>query len=477
VCCSVLQCVAVCCSVLQCVAVCVMSHTICNMTQMCDMTCSVWDVMLQCVYHMTHPCVWHETRSYAWHDSFTCVTWLIYICDMTHSWHDLQCVQRHVAVYVTVCSWHDLTECVTRVTHVCSRRKKKCVTRPIHMCDMTHSCMWHDSFMCVTRLIHMCDMTLFICVTWLIHVCDLRLNHTGDMTHSYTYEIYDSICCALNWICCAFNMTYSYHLRFIRVWYINDTRHVTQYDMSYDISTILVTWLIHTCVRHTIQYVVCVYIYICIYLIYICISHIYVCVCVCVHWIEYVVRSDCCALNHSVTRAVEACNVYFCTNEPNISAKEPHITSKEPWDVQFNVMRVQVASKRGGWAAGAHKRALYLHKKARHRRKKALYFRKRVRISTKEPYISAKSPVSPQKALRRTIQCDVRATRAHVASSWHWIARLRALLTWYRALLRKSAVDEPQEGAKEPCISTKSTETYDSMWCACNLRTNAVEEP
>ena len=62
-----------------------------------------------------------------------------------------------------------------------------CVTRLIHMCDMTHSYVRHDSFICVTWLIHMCDMThsyvwhdSFICVTWLIHMC--------DMTHSYVWH-------------------------------------------------------------------------------------------------------------------------------------------------------------------------------------------------------------------------------------------------------------------------------------------------
>jgi len=34
-----------------------------------------------------------------------------------------------------------------------------CVTWRIHMCDMTHSYVWHDSCMCVTSLIHMRDVT------------------------------------------------------------------------------------------------------------------------------------------------------------------------------------------------------------------------------------------------------------------------------------------------------------------------------
>ena len=82
-----------------------------------------------------------------------CVTWLIHVCDMTHS-----------------CVWHDSFMCVTWL---------------IHVWDMIHSCVWHDPFMCVTWLIHVCDMThscvwhdSFTCVTWLIHVCDLtRVSH------------------------------------------------------------------------------------------------------------------------------------------------------------------------------------------------------------------------------------------------------------------------------------------------------------
>ena len=67
------------------------------------------------------------THLYVWHDSFICVTWLIHMCDMTHS----------------------------------------CVPWLIHMCDMTHSCVCHDSFQCVTR------HDAFRCVTRLcIHKSD-----------------------------------------------------------------------------------------------------------------------------------------------------------------------------------------------------------------------------------------------------------------------------------------------------------------
>ena len=93
-----------------------------------------------------------------------CVTWLIHMCDMTHS-------------YV----WHNSFICVTWLIHV---------AWPIHMCDMTHSYVWHDSFICVTWLIHMCDMThsyvvhdSFISVPWLIHMCGKTLSWVAWLIH------------------------------------------------------------------------------------------------------------------------------------------------------------------------------------------------------------------------------------------------------------------------------------------------------
>jgi len=103
------------------------------------------------------------TVSYVWHDSFTCVTWLLCMCDMT-------------PLYV----WCDSITCMTWL---------------IHMCDITPLYVWCDSFTCATWFIYMCEMThsyvwkshsylwhgSIICATWLIYIC--------DMTHSYVRHV------------------------------------------------------------------------------------------------------------------------------------------------------------------------------------------------------------------------------------------------------------------------------------------------
>ena len=72
-----------------------------------------------------------------WHDSFICVTRLIHMCDMTHSyvWH----------------MWHDSFNSVTSLM--------QSSWWLIHMFDTSHSYVWHDSFICVTWLIQQCDIT------------------------------------------------------------------------------------------------------------------------------------------------------------------------------------------------------------------------------------------------------------------------------------------------------------------------------
>ena len=119
--------------------------------------------------------------------SNACVTWLIHMCDMTHSyvWHDsFTCVNCLIHVWDIS---HSIWE--MRKSHCTPFTSRACVTLLIHVCDTTHPYVWHDSFICVTWLIHTCDMThsnvtysksRFICVTWLVHMC--------DVTHSYVWH-------------------------------------------------------------------------------------------------------------------------------------------------------------------------------------------------------------------------------------------------------------------------------------------------
>jgi len=132
-----------------------------------DIQPRVWHV---CVTWLVHMC--DMTHSYVWHDSFMCVTWLIHVCNMTHS-----CAPYDIQPRV----WH---VCVTWLVHMCVMTRS-CVTWLVHMCDMTHSYERLDSFICVAWLAHMCDMTRsyvwhdpFMCALWytassLPCVCDM----------------------------------------------------------------------------------------------------------------------------------------------------------------------------------------------------------------------------------------------------------------------------------------------------------------
>jgi len=98
------------------------------------------------------------THSYVWHDSFICVTWLVYTCDMT----------IRICGMANLYVWHDSFICVTWL---------------LHMFDMTHSYVWHDSFKCVTWLIHTCDMThSYICTPVNSYAISMaRSNHCRPM--------------------------------------------------------------------------------------------------------------------------------------------------------------------------------------------------------------------------------------------------------------------------------------------------------
>jgi len=115
-------------------------------------------------------------RSYVRHKSCICVTWLIHMCDRTHSW-----VQ------------HDSCICVTWLIDMCGMTHSFTEMRLIHMCgitpseshfliflwvsslifffniyDETHSYVRHDSFICAAWHIHSQRWDWFICAAWLL---------------------------------------------------------------------------------------------------------------------------------------------------------------------------------------------------------------------------------------------------------------------------------------------------------------------
>jgi len=107
----------------------VMSHM--WMSYFTDMNWVMYDIK-KMVWHQKTTHSWTNQRAInpwipAWCLHYYCASWLIHICDMTHS-------------YV----WHDTFIRVARF---------------VHMCALTHSYVWHDPFICVTCLIHMWDVT------------------------------------------------------------------------------------------------------------------------------------------------------------------------------------------------------------------------------------------------------------------------------------------------------------------------------
>jgi len=148
----------------------------------------------------------YSIMPWVWHDALICVTWLVYVCNMSHVVNNIVLRLLHDS-----CAWHDSFMCVTWPIHVCgvthswvwhnsfiSGDAFMCATcdmthtpgdlvletaaRRAHVCDMTHSCVWHDSFMCMTWLIQICvtlgnevlmRVTWLVCVTWLIPVHDV----------------------------------------------------------------------------------------------------------------------------------------------------------------------------------------------------------------------------------------------------------------------------------------------------------------
>ena len=148
----------------------------------------------------------HVLDSFTWDmtHSHVCVPWLIHICTTFTcvTWLSLTRLLLPHGIQMSVPGTHTYTYTHTH-THTDTHEDMTdyklaltitlfmCVTRLIHMCDMTHSDAWRVSFTCETWILHTWGMTPlhvwhnlftsdvthldvwhdpFTCVPWLIHV-------------------------------------------------------------------------------------------------------------------------------------------------------------------------------------------------------------------------------------------------------------------------------------------------------------------
>jgi len=119
-----------------------------------------------------------------WHDSFTCVTWLLQMCDVTHSY--AWCDVFHS--YVWQDSWmYDVYISFICVTGLMNLWR----VYFIHMCDSTHECMtwlttvWHVSRMFVNmrRDSQMLLITIALYISHAIKMCDRTYEYVTWLTN------------------------------------------------------------------------------------------------------------------------------------------------------------------------------------------------------------------------------------------------------------------------------------------------------
>jgi len=187
--------------------------------------CRMWCLLRRSRCNMTY--------SYVWHASFICVTWLIQMCDMTHSYprqgYCVRCLLRRSRCDIGLIHshlWHDSFTYVAWLIHICDMTHSHMwhdlfiyATWLIHMCHMTHSHMWHDWFIYVTWLI--CVAWLLSSATWLIHLCVAWGVLCGVLSAIWIIHIlcYDSYIC-VTWLSHLCDMTDLYVSHLWQNWYV-----------------------------------------------------------------------------------------------------------------------------------------------------------------------------------------------------------------------------------------------------------------
>jgi len=121
-------------------------------------------------------CMCNTTHWYVCYDSYTCMTWLIQMCDMTTPYaqsHPVTRSQPHTCTH-THTHTHTRTHTHTHAhahAHTPNSHARGdtflgvhalAVAWHIHTCDLTHPNVW---------------LVSFISVTWLNHMCDVRNSH------------------------------------------------------------------------------------------------------------------------------------------------------------------------------------------------------------------------------------------------------------------------------------------------------------
>ena len=153
-----------------------------------------------------------------------------------------------------------------RVSHTCFR-DSICVTRLIHMCDMSHQYAWLDLLICVTylydslkcatwpmsmcaRLIHMCNMW-HICMCNTMHVC-VRSESLTDLSSTHVwYELFICIsshvkdrCVVYEWFMNHSYVCHMYLILMIHIIHYMNPIHTYERFMSF------ITWILDMwCIR------------------------------------------------------------------------------------------------------------------------------------------------------------------------------------------------------------------------------------